>query len=155
MIDLTNGTVASHFTGDNNIWKCKDNGFLIGYGILGFYRKFGGDALCGLTYAGLPKGNERAVPGHPGVVEQEFERITFRYDPNHELDNPPGSGDVYLVHVEQDPRYVALQSQITALKTLPGADNLKTINSLVAQASTAIAQAGTAIAKIGPLSQVQ
>lgn len=113
-IDLTDGTVANHFTGDNNIWKCKDNGFLVGYGILGFYRKFGGDALCGLTYLGLPRSNELPVSGHPGVTQQEFERATVRYDPKHVIDSPPGAGDCYVIHVEQDPRAIATQSQIAA-----------------------------------------
>lgn len=119
-IDLTNGTVASHFSGDNNIWKCKDNGFLVGYGILGFYRKFGGDALCGLTYLGLPQGNETPVPGHAGVVYQRFERAVLAYDPQHIIDTPPGSGDVYCMHITsglgQDPQIAALQKQIAAMQ---------------------------------------
>lgn len=138
MIGLDNGTVASHFTGDNNIWKCKDNGFLVGYGILGFYRKFGGDALCGLTYLGLPRSNELPVSGHPGVTQQEFERATVRYDPQHITDFPPGAGDCYVIHVEQDPRQIALQSQIAALQTqLAGnelAQELAALQSKVAQA---------------------
>jgi len=117
MIGLDNGTVASHFSGDNNIWKCKNNGFLVGYGILGFYRKLGGDALCGLTYLGLPKSNEIAVHGYPGVVQQEFERGSVRYDPQHQLDSPPGAGDCYVVHVEQDMRTLAAQAQIAALQS--------------------------------------
>lgn len=129
-IDLSDPTVASHFSGGPDIWQCKDNKFLIGHGMLGFYRKFGGDALCGLTYAGLPKGNETPVPGHPGVVEQEFERITARWDPNHELDNPPGSGDVYVVHVEQDQRVVSLQAQVDKLQTLPIVTNLQQITTI-------------------------
>lgn len=116
MIDLNNGTVASHFTGDDNAWKCKDNGFIVGHGILSFYRKFGGDALCGLTYLGLPQSSEQPVAGKPGVVQQEFERATLRYDPGHTSDNPPGSGAVFVIHTDQDPRYVALQAQITTLQ---------------------------------------
>lgn len=139
-IDLTNGTVASHFSGDDNIWKCKDNGFLVVYGILGFYRSFGGDKLCGLTYLGLPKSNEIAVSGHPGVVEQEFERATVRYDPAHVTDFPPGAGDCYLVHVEQDPRQIALNTQLTTLqgvndqlKALLASSNLGQIGALTKQ----------------------
>jgi GH25 family lysozyme M1 (1,4-beta-N-acetylmuramidase) len=138
MIGLDNGTVASHFSGDNNIWKCKDNGFLVGYGILGFYRKFGGDALCGLSYLGLPRSNELPVAGHAGVTQQEFERGAVRYDPKHVIDSPPGAGACYVIHVEQDPRQVALQSQITALQTqLSGntlAQELAALQSKVTQA---------------------
>lgn len=119
-IDLTNGTVASHFSGaDNTMWTCKDNGFIVGHAILDFYRKFGGDALCGLAYLGLPCSNEQSV-GHPGVVYQRFERGILCYDPGHVLDNPPGSGPVYLMHIDsgigQDPRIAQLQSQITDLQ---------------------------------------
>jgi len=115
-IDLTDGTVASHFSGDDNNWKCKDNGFIVGHGILGFYRKFGGDALCGLTYLGLPRSGELPVAGHPGVVQQEFERGSVRYDTKKTADNPPGAGDCYLIHVEQDPRTIAAQTQIADLQ---------------------------------------
>lgn len=121
-IDLTNGTVASHFSGDDTIWTCKDNGFVVGHAILDFYRKFGGDALCGLTYLGLPKTNELTVVGYPGVTVQEFERAAVRYDPGKVLDNPPGSGSVYVIHVGQDPRTVAMLKQIADLQQQLNAD---------------------------------
>lgn len=156
MIGLDNVTVASHFTGDDNAWKCKDNGIVVGHGILNFYRKFGGDALCGLSYLGLPRSNELSVEGHPGVVQQEFERACVVYDPQKVLDNPPGSGPVYLVHVERDPRTLDLLAQISdlqlqldydmqvqkidqlqkenaQLKALIDASNLKKINDLSKQ----------------------
>jgi uncharacterized protein with LGFP repeats len=154
-IDLTNPTVASHFTGSGDIWQCKDNGFIVGHGILGFYQKFGGDALCGLTYLGLPTSNETAVLNKAGttigVVYQRFERGVLAYDPRHQVDNPPGSGDVYLMHIDQgigqDPRIVTLQTEITALQSQPVAATLAQISSLATQASTALA-------KIGSLAQV-
>lgn len=119
-IDLTNGTVASHFSGtDNTMWTCKDNGFVIGHAILDFYRAFGGTALCGLTFLGLPTSNEQGV-GHPGVVYQRFERAVLCYDPQHILDLPPGAGDVYCMHIDsgigQDPRIAQLQGQATDLQ---------------------------------------
>lgn len=155
MIDLNNPIVANYFeaTQDSQIWRCKKNGFLLGHGILSFYQKFGGDALCGLTYLGLPCSNELSIDGHPGVSQQEFERATLRYDPQHQLDNPPASGDVYVIHVEQDPRYTALQSQIATLSQ--PAQVLQQINSSIAQASTSLAEAGTALAQAAKLSQVQ
>lgn len=115
-IDLSNGTVASHFSGNDSIWTCKDNGFIVGHAILDFYRKFGGDAFCGLTYLGLPQSNEQTVVGYPGVSTQEFERACMIYDPQHVLDNPPGSGPVYLVHTSRDPRTVDLLAKIAALQ---------------------------------------
>lgn len=133
-IDLTNGTVASHFTGDDTIWSCKDNGFLVGHAILDFYRSFGGNALCGLTHLGLPSSNELPVHGYPGVTQQEFERGCVRYDPSHLTDNPPASGPVYVIHTNQDPRWLAAQAQITTLQgeiaALPVVANMKQIQTI-------------------------
>jgi GH25 family lysozyme M1 (1,4-beta-N-acetylmuramidase) len=155
-IDINTPGVSTYFkaSSDDKTWQCT-NGKIIGGAILDFYKSFGGSGLCGLLHLGLPLTSEVGVAGHAGITIQEFERACVRYDPSKTLDNPPGSGSVYLIHTDQDPRTIALQSQITALKTLPAAGNLATINNLVAQASTAIAVAGTAMAKIGPLSQVQ
>lgn len=159
-IDLTNATVASHFSGsDNVIWTCK-NGFIVGHAILDFYRKFGGDALCGLTYLGLPLSNELPVHGYSGVTQQEFERGCVRYDPSHQTDNPPASGTVYTIHTDQDPRWLAAQSQIAVLQaeiaTLQQpAVTFQQINSLLAQASTDLAQAGISLVQAAKLSQVQ
>jgi hypothetical protein len=146
-IDLANSTVASHFTGnaDNSIWTCKDNGFLVGHAILDFYRKFGGDALCGLSYLGLPLSNEKNVSGIKGVVYQRFERGVLCYDPNrpHVVDTPPGSeqSSVYLLHIDsgigQDPRIAdlqaqnsALQAEIVALQALPVVANMQQIQTI-------------------------
>jgi N-acetyl-anhydromuramyl-L-alanine amidase AmpD len=140
-IDLSTPGVDTYFkaTNDPAVWQCLKTGFLIGHGILGFYKKFGGDAMCGLTYLGLPTSNERAVAGHPGVVEQDFERATARYDTGHSLDNPPQSKDVYLIHVEQNPlvtkalaQVADLQKQIAALQH-PQPANLVQINTLSKQ----------------------
>ncbi len=100
IIDLNIPVVADYFkqTPDGQ-WQCNENGFIVRKGILAFYRSFGQSAYCGLTYLGLPLSNETPVNGHPGVVEQKFERAMLTYDPNHELDHPPGSGDVYLMHI--------------------------------------------------------
>jgi len=138
IIDLSNPTVASHFSGtDNTIWTCKDNGFVIGHAILDFYRKFGGDALCGLTYLGLPKSNELPVHGYPSVTEQEYERASVRYDPSKSRDNPPGSGPVYVIHTDQDPRWIAAQSEISTLQgelaACVGLAPMLQINTLAAQ----------------------
>jgi GH25 family lysozyme M1 (1,4-beta-N-acetylmuramidase) len=133
-IDLSDPTVASHFTGGPDIWQCKDNKFVIGHGILGFYQKFGGDALCGLTYLGLPTSNELAVTGHPGVVYQRFERGVLAYDGQHTLDSPPASADVYLMHIDeglgQDPRIALLQAQIDKLQKLPVVANFQQITTV-------------------------
>lgn len=165
MIDLSDPIIAPYFsaTNDPDVWQCK-NGFIVGHGMLKFYRSFGENVLC---IVGLPQGNEEPVAGHPGIVKQKFERMTGCFDPNHELDNPPNSGNVYAVHYEQDPRTIALQSQITQLQaqiaTLQQpASTLQQINGIVTQANAALAQVSTAIAEVGTaltqtakLSQVQ
>jgi hypothetical protein len=98
-IDLTDPTVARYFsqTPDGQ-WQCKQNGHIVRKGMLTFYRSFGQNAHCGLTHLGLPLSNEEPVAGHSGVVKQRFERAVLAYDPNHELDQPPGADDVYLLH---------------------------------------------------------
>jgi hypothetical protein len=162
-IDITNPIVAGYFKAstDGKTWQCK-NGYVIGGAILDFYKSFGGKALCGLSWLGLPLINELGISGHPGVTCQRFERGVLVFDPSRVNDSPPGldtKEQVYVAHIDsgpgQDPRVEDLQDQVLALKTMPATANLQQINNLVAQASTAIAQAGTAIAKIGPLSQVQ
>lgn len=103
--------VASFFVQAGNNWKCV-NGFIIMGAILDFYRSFGNSGLCGLTYLGLPLSNEiiiNTVPGHPEITIQKFERGLVAYDPAHKLDNVPGAGDVYLLHIPD------LQAQIDKL----------------------------------------
>jgi N-acetyl-anhydromuramyl-L-alanine amidase AmpD len=134
MLDLNDPVVQMFFTdGGNGTWKCKKNNFIIGHGILNFYQKFGGDAFYGLTHLGLPLSNEIGDPNHQGVVIQEFERATVRYDPSHLCDMPPGSGGVYLIHIEQDPRYMQLQTQIATLQQSVLAKELQTEQAKLAQ----------------------
>lgn len=98
-IDLTDPIVARYFTQTpDGQWQCKQTGFIVRKGILTFYRSFAQDAYCGLTYLGLPLSNEESVAGHSSVVKQRFERAMLAYDPNHELDQPPGASEVYLLH---------------------------------------------------------
>ena len=100
IINLTDPIIAGYFgqTADGQ-WQCKRTGFIVQKGILSFYRSYGQDAYCGLTYLGLPLSNEIPVQGHPGVVKQQFERGWVCYDPTHAIDNPPGSGDVYIMRL--------------------------------------------------------
>ena len=102
-IDLANPTVASYFTqGPGNSWKCKQTGFVIRDGDLDFYRSYGNSALCGLTYLGLPTSNEIALDAAGNTI-QHYERGDLRYDPQHKYDNPPGSGPIYLAHIDKQP----------------------------------------------------
>jgi lysozyme len=94
---------------------------------------------------------EQSNPGLEDGQSQIFRWKTLEYTPKMGVFES-WVGQELLWYQKQN---IALQSQITALKTLPAAANLQVINGLVSQASTAIAQAGITIAKIGPLSQVQ
>jgi hypothetical protein len=102
VINLTTPLVGNYYesTGNDAVWKCKQTGFLVGHGILAFYQKFGGDALCGLTYLGIAMSNEIAITGHPGSVYQKFERGIAVYNPDHSFDFPPGAGPVYMAHTD-------------------------------------------------------
>jgi hypothetical protein len=96
MLDIS--AVSHYFTDQgNSVWKCIQTGCLLGHGMLGFFRS----QSAPLALLGLPRTNELAIPGHPGVVLQVFERAVLCYDPAHTIDNPPGAGDVYALHIDQ------------------------------------------------------
>lgn len=109
-ISLATPTVGKYFKqkpGDNGAWICTHPGneYEVHGAILMYYRLLGGAGLCGLTILGLPTGPEQSlnVPGHPEIVEQNFERKSnpgVRYDPHFITDNPPGAGTVFLPHSE-------------------------------------------------------
>jgi serine/threonine protein kinase/predicted alpha-1,6-mannanase (GH76 family) len=83
---------------DGELWVCKENSYIIKGALLDFYRTYGHADLCGLTYLGLPKTNEIDLKN--GVVLQKFERGTVASDPFRRLDNPPGAGPIYLMHLD-------------------------------------------------------
>jgi N-acetyl-anhydromuramyl-L-alanine amidase AmpD len=121
MLDIA--SARSYFVDlGNDVWRCTRTGYLVGHGILDFYRRYGDDALNGLTYLGLPLSNETPIDQqrYPGVVLQRFERGVVCWDPNHLIDNPPGSGPAYLMHLDtgpgQDPRIPALQQEVATLQ---------------------------------------
>lgn len=118
MIDINTAGVSAFFRQDGSgAWICNKNGNTIHGGILAFYQSFG-PGLCGLTNLGLPETNEipMHVAGHPEIVEQQFERARLRYDPNHIMDNPPGSGAVYLTHHGADATQMQAQLDAVAQK---------------------------------------
>jgi GH25 family lysozyme M1 (1,4-beta-N-acetylmuramidase) len=121
---LTKESAAPYFVElDPTIWRSK-NGFIVGHGILNFYRSFGGGALFGLTHLGLPLMNEMEISGVPGATIQRFERGVLVYDPDHKIDHAPGSGPVYLAHLDSgvgvDPRLTQALQQIVALQQQVG-----------------------------------
>lgn len=124
-IDITTPGVSTFFKQDSGgAWICLKNGNTIHGGILAFYQSVG-PGLCGLTNLGLPESNEipMHVSGHPEIVEQQFERARLRYDPSHIMDNPPGSGAVYLTHHSADASQIqaeldAAQQKLAQIKQL-------------------------------------
>jgi hypothetical protein len=99
-------------------WHCKSTGKHILGEILKFYQRYGGDALCGATYLGMPITEEinPNVTGHPECRVQAYERGVVAYDPAHALDSPPAAGNVYVLHIESSPQYLAISGKLTALQ---------------------------------------
>lgn len=131
MIDLTMANVTFYFENDGGNWKCKQTGFSIHGGILQFYQGFGGNALCGLTYLGLPLSDEIAFEQGKPMVKQYFERGVVAYDPQHQEDDPPLARDIYLMHVHEQ-TYDQQQALIAQLQ-----QQLNTLQRLTAQTNTA------------------
>lgn len=132
-IDLSTPGVATYFSafqGNDKQWLCSKAGQdgkqkVVQYAILNWYRTNGYAPLCGLSCAGLPQSNEVPVErfsgfehlAGQGIVVQFFERMVLCYDPKHALDNPPGAGDVYPLHLYNggpgtDPRLTTLKNQL-------------------------------------------
>lgn len=117
--------VSSYFTADPTVtgqWDCK-NGKSVHGSILSYYRSYGGRALCGLSFLGLPLTNELAPDATYAGRVQVFERGAIVYDPQRKWDTPPGvptTDACYTAHVDQG--FVnkwltaALQSQLTQLQ---------------------------------------
>ncbi len=105
MLDIQEA--SGYFTEKNEkCWRGIKHGheFDVHDGILNFYRRFGGDAHNGLTYLGLPLSAEIPIPNKSPATFQRFERATVCYDPvPRQIDSPPGSGDVYLMRLDNVP----------------------------------------------------
>jgi lysozyme len=127
-----NGTVygpqsadfAHWFTAnDGNHWTCKQTGAIIRYANLDFYRKLSMDGNS-LPMPGLPLESEQEHTDADGYKwsEQQFERATMRYDPEHRKDSQPGAGGSYLAHVNPPKTIIveklpdAILADIQALK---------------------------------------
>lgn len=102
MLDIAE--VSNHFTSnsDGSVWTCIQTKQTLGHGMLEHYCTVGNAPYYGLTLYGLPRTGEIAVPGAArGVVLQICERGVLCYDPGHTIDDPPGSGDVYALHLDK------------------------------------------------------
>jgi hypothetical protein len=98
-------------------WHCVHTNVDIAYAHLSFYRKYEG-------IFGLPLTGEIYLASLPGTAIQVYERVIAIYDPKKTVDNPPGAGSVYLLHIDSGvgqeivakPLVTELNNQIAALK---------------------------------------
>jgi GH25 family lysozyme M1 (1,4-beta-N-acetylmuramidase) len=118
------GDFAHWFTAnDGNHWTCKQTGAIIRYANLDFYRKLSMDGNS-LPMPGLPLESEQEHTDADGYKwsDQQFERATMRYDPEHRKDSQPGAGGSYLAHVNPPKTIIveklpdAILADIQALK---------------------------------------
>lgn len=127
----------------NDVWRNKQYNTLLGHGMLRLWRS----TPTPLAMIGLPRTNETPVPGHPGVVIVVCERMILIYDPHHEIDNPPGAGDVYGMHIDNLNPGVQQLLELLNISTAPA----PTINTadLVAQLHTIAGAASVALKDLG------
>ena len=143
-IDLSMPIISEYFTLVNgNQWQRKNapNGkVIILHGdMLKYYQTCGTKPYCGLSQAGLPESNEIPIEqfgpefahlAGSGIVVVYLERQPWIYDPKHLIDNPPGAGTVYPLHLYQLPgqdplvgvlqkRVADLQAQLTTQQQAP------------------------------------
>ena len=117
MLQLTD-PMGKYFTSNTagDRWHCTKTNVDIAYALLHFYRSNNG-------IFGLPKTGEIYLQDYPGTAVQWFERALLAFDPQRKIDNPPGAGDCYLLHLDggigqeaiAKPLTDALQAQIDML----------------------------------------
>ena len=121
MLSLTD-PMGQHFVdAGNNRWHSKTSNVDLAYSHLDFYRKYEG-------IFGVPLTNEIHLAQIAGTAIVVYERAIAIYDPlingKRRYDNPPGAGDVYLMHIDSGigqqivakPLLVELQKQVEELK---------------------------------------
>lgn len=126
----TSDPMGQFFTEDGAVWRMKKNNIVLHGLHLDFYRKHEG-------IFGLPLTNELNLASMPNTAIVVYERAIACYDPAHKFDNPPGSGMVYLMHLEggtgrdivAKPLVTELNKQISQLN-----DRIKTLENQTAPA---------------------
>ena len=86
---------------DDRHWQCKQTGKHITLGMLDYYKTLSFDPQHQLPSIGLPLSDEIYVHRSDSAQVSYLlcERGAMIYDPRHVNDNPPGSGQVYLGHI--------------------------------------------------------
>src|SRR5262249_37751803 len=93
---------ASFFTKvTNQNWLCNSTGKHITLGMLEFYKTLSFDPQHQLPCVDLPLTEETYVPRSDNAPLSYIlcERGALIYDPQHVNDSPPGSGQVYMAHI--------------------------------------------------------
>ena len=135
-------------------WHCPSTGYDIAYALLDFYRQRNGEY-------GLIRSGEIYLQQYPGTAIQYTERAIMAYDPEHVIDNPPGAGACYLLHIDAGigqqaiakPLLAALtaqvsdlQAQITTLQDeLSKAGDTSALQAQIADLTTKLASAKQAV----------
>lgn len=117
MLQLTD-PMGKYFTSNQagDRWHCAKTNVDIAYALLHFYRSNNG-------IFGLPLTSEIYLQQYPQTAIQYCERAIMVYDGKHIIDNPNGSGDCYLLHIDSGigqqaiakPLLTTLQAQIDTL----------------------------------------
>lgn len=110
-------------------WHCtKTNVYIIGDN-LDFYRRYEG-------VFGLPLTNEIYLQQYPGTAIVCYERGVAAYDPKRKLDNPPGAGSVYLMHIDGGIGQQLIAKPLVAALNKQIADAQNQVKSLNAEIDT-------------------
>lgn len=111
MLQLTDPMGRLFTDSSNGNWICNANKVRWGGDHLVFYRRHEG-------VFGLPLTAEIRLAQYPQSSFVIYERAIACFDPGHKIDNPPGSGDVYLLHIDGGlGQQMVAKSLLSALNT--------------------------------------
>ncbi len=147
-LQITDPFAATHFTAiDDQHWKC-NNGNIVQFAILAYYRFIQGAPR-------LPKTPEiyGAIPGHPDIVLQIFEGCAIVYVPDPAksgFDNPgtPGGGHCFLIHLDQD--NVALRQFMAFAGLQPATVTAEQVNTVINSMKSAQASLAVGVSTLEP-----
>jgi N-acetyl-anhydromuramyl-L-alanine amidase AmpD len=134
-------------------WTRRGTNIVLHDANLAFYRQYGGIFGLALT-------NEIRLSQYPDAAIVVCERGILAYDPKRQMDNPPGAGSVYLLHLDKGvgqqlvskPLTEELQAQITSLqaqiKAAPESSDLEKFQAQLTSYKKAITAIDAAIQAI-------
>lgn len=114
-------------------WHCTKTGQDLAYALLDFYRAYGG-------VFGLPITGEIYLQQYPNSAIQYMERSIICYDPQKQIDNPTGSGECYLLHIDSGLGQQAIAKPLLATLQAQADTLAKQVASLTDELAKAQAQ---------------